>query len=80
MIFRNRSLKGIFGQSMSDLPSGSLTGASRSQQSATLKATSVVHILWKFTGKFTTLIFKEVCDDICPRRVLAQRPKPEEAL
>jgi len=30
MIFRIRSPKGIFGQSMSDLPNGSLSGVSRS--------------------------------------------------
>jgi len=30
MIFRIRSPKGIFGQNMSDLPNGSLTGVSRS--------------------------------------------------
>ena len=30
MIFKNRSPKGIFGQNMSDLPNGSLTGVSRS--------------------------------------------------
>ena len=37
MIFRNRSSKGIFGQNMSDLPNGPLTGGSRSLQSAVLK-------------------------------------------
>ena len=30
MVFRIRSPKGIFGQNMSDLPNGSLTGVSRS--------------------------------------------------
>ena len=30
VIFRIRSPKGIFGQNMSDLPNGSLTGVSRS--------------------------------------------------
>ena len=38
MIFRIRSPKGIFGQNMSDLRNGSLTGVSRSYQSATLKS------------------------------------------
>ena len=37
MIFRIRSPKGIFGQNISDLPNGSLTGVSRSLQSAILK-------------------------------------------
>ena len=37
MIFRIRSPKGIFGQNMSDLRNGSLTGVSRSYQSAILK-------------------------------------------
>ena len=36
MTFRNRSPKGIFGQNMSDLPNGPLTGVTRSYQSATL--------------------------------------------
>ena len=36
MIFRIRSPKGIFGQNMSDLRNGSLTGVSRSYQSAIL--------------------------------------------
>ena len=37
MIFRIRSPEGIFGQSMSDLRNGSLTGVSRSLESAILK-------------------------------------------
>ena len=37
MIFIIRSPKGIFGQNMSDLRNGSLTGVSRSYQSAILK-------------------------------------------
>ena len=37
MIFRNRSPKGIFGQNISDVPNGPLTGASRSYRSAILK-------------------------------------------
>ena len=39
MIFRIRSPKGIFGQNMSDLRNGPLTGVSRSQESAFVKTT-----------------------------------------
>ena len=42
MIFRNRSPKGVFGQNISDLPNGPLTGASRSYQSAILNIPCII--------------------------------------